>query len=260
MHIQNAKNIDKEIIEMFIDHLKEKGVSDIYVNTNLRNLKPFFTWLTENGYIEINPFTGIKLLKTDKKRKQILSNEDLQAILKQIDLLSFAGVRDWLMIQVLYGCALRISECCSLKLKDVDLEKRTIYIENSKNREDSFIPFPESLVKPLKKYIKQHFYNMPQDSYLFPNLYGERLSRETFLKNLKRYGKKAGIPHVTCHLLRHSFAVNCLLNGASTATVRRLLRHRDLKTVEEYIHWLPKNVQEQFDKFNPLDQMYLNPS
>lgn len=253
----NPNDVDTESIELYIDYLKNaRKVTNVYINTNIRNTKPFFLWMLDNRYIDHNPYKGIKKLKEDKKRKQILSNEEVKAILDQIDLISFTGVRDWLIVQMLYGCGLRIGECLSLRIQDVDLSEKTVYIETSKNREDSYIPLPESMVKPLKKYLKQYFQGIEKDRYIFPNTYGEKLHTETFLKNLKEYGKKAGVPHVTCHLFRHSFAVSCLLSGASTSAVRRMLRHRDLNTIEQYIHWLPQSVQEQFTKYNPLDKMY----
>lgn len=167
---------------------------------------------------------------------------------------NYAGERDYLIIQMLFGCAFRIEECLSLKIKDINFEQGIIYIETSKNREDGYVSIPVSLEKLLKNYIQKWLKDDSRENYLFQNKYGEKLSRHTIYKNIKKYALKAGIK-ANCHLFRHSFAINYLLAGGSTASLRRQLRQKDLKTVEEYLHWLPQYVIDEHRRYNPLDRI-----
>jgi integrase/recombinase XerD len=259
LNIYNIKKIDIDIIEIYIEYLnKERKISKISINSTIRNVKPYFKFLQERGFIKNNPFDGINLLRVDKKRKiNTLKNEQVLAILNKIDSSGFIGNRDRLIIEILYGTGIRIDETMSLKIKDLNFEEHYFYIESSKNREDSFVPIPKSMIKSLKKYMTIWLYDFSEDDYLFPNLYGKKLSPHTFANSLKIYVKEAeiNIP-VYPHLFRHSFAINYLMNGGDTASLRRMLRQKDLRVVEEYLNWLPENVIIKHQQFNPLDKMY----
>lgn len=258
LNINDITKVDSDIVEIYIDYLtNEREISKVTVNSTIRNLKPFFVWLTERGYIENNPFKGIKLIKADKKRKKPLTPEQIQGLLNAVDTTGYAGIRDYLIIKLLYGTGMRIDEVLSLRIKDVDLTEGLFYIEHQKNREDAFVPIPQALIKPLKKYLKTWLANDHKDNYFFQNQYGQKLQRHTFYKNLKDYARKARIDPklVSPHVFRHTFAIEYLMAGGSTASLRRQLRQKDLKVVEEYLNWLPENVKKEHQQYNPLDRM-----
>lgn len=259
LHITNVEKIDSDIIEIYIDYLSEvREVCKITINSNIRNLKPFFNWLIIKEHIIINPFEKIKLLKTDKKRKKPLEFEQVKKIWERPNPMTYVGIRDSLIVKLLYGTGLRVDECLSIKIQDIDFDSGFIYIASSKNREDADVPIPKSLVKPLKQFLNVWLSNEEKNSYLFQNDYGEKLSPGTFQKSMKRYAKEAGIEiPVSPHLLRHTFALEFLKNGGSTASLRRQLRQKDLKVVEEYLNWLPDTVKAEHSKYNPLDT-YIN--
>lgn len=257
LNIHDINAIDGDVVDLFIDYLNSRKVSKVYINSNIRNLKPFFKWLLEKDHIQSNPFAGIKLIKADKKRKIPLTKEQVQALLNQTDMTSYAGIRDYYIIKLLYGTGMRIDEVLSLKINDIDFSDEIIYIEKSKNREDSFLPIPKSLIKPFKKYLKTWLSNDEKNNYFFQNQYGHKLDKNTFYRNLKTYARKAGIDPklVNCHIFRHTFAIDFLMAGGSTASLRRQLRQKDLKVVEEYLCWLPENVKNEHRRYNPLDRM-----
>lgn len=256
LHITDIKKVDSDIIEIYLDYLIEKKnpAKKISVNSTIRNIKPFFNWLVLKKHIEVNPFEDIKLLKIDKKRKKPLTYEQVKKIWQQPNLMTYAGIRDSLIIQLLYGTGMRVDECVSIKLQDLSFDTGFIYIESSKDREDADVPIPKSLVKSLKQFIQMFLANEEKNAYLFQNDYGSKLNPSTFRKSMKRYAKEAGIEvPVSPHLLRHTFAIEFLKNGGSTASLRRQLRQKDLKVVEEYLNWLPDIVKAEHSKYNPLD-------
>lgn len=256
LHITDVEKIDSDIIEIYLDHLSEKKnpMSKISINSTIRNIKPFFNWLTMKEHISVNPFEKIKLLKTDKKRKTPLTFEQVRKLWEQPNQMSYVGIRDSLIIRLLYGTGLRIDECLSISISDIDFDSGFIYIASSKNREDADVPIPKSLVKSLKQFINVWLSKEEKKAYLFQNDFGDKLNPGTFQKSIKRYAKEAGIEiPVSPHLLRHTFALEFLKNGGSTASLRRQLRQKDLKVVEEYLNWLPDAVKAEHSKYNPLD-------
>ncbi|MCL6612533.1 MAG: tyrosine-type recombinase/integrase [Peptococcaceae bacterium] len=255
LHITNVEKIDSDIIEIYLDYLSDvREVSKISINSTIRNIKPFFNWLTWKEHISINPFDKIKLLKTDKKRKIPLTFEQVKKIWEQPNQMTYVGIRDNLIIRLLYGTGMRVDEALSLKISDIDFDSGFIYIANSKNREDADVPIPKTLVKPLKQFIHTWLSNEDKNAYIFQNDFGDKLNPGTFQKSIKRYAKEAGIEtNVSPHLLRHTFAIEFLKNGGSTASLRRQLRQKDLKVVEEYLNWLPDTVKAEHMKYNPLD-------
>lgn len=253
LHITNIEKIDSDIVEIYLDHLSNK-ISKISINSTIRNVRPFFNWLTIKEYISINPFEKIKLLKTDKKRKTPLTFEQVKKIWEQPDQMTYVGIRNNLIIRLLYGTGMRVDECLSIKIQNIDFNSGLIYIASSKNREDADVPIPNSLVKPLKQFINVWLSQEDKSAYLFQNDFGDKLNPGTFQKSMKRYAKEAGITvTVSPHLLRHTFALEYLKNGGSTASLRRQLRQKDLKVVEEYLNWLPDTVRAEHGKYNPLD-------
>lgn len=253
LNITDVEKIDSDIVELYLDYLGEKKVTKIYINTNIRNIRPFFNWLTMKGYITVNPFDKIRLLKVDKKRKTPLTFEQVKKIWEQPDP-TYVGIRDILILKMLYGTGMRISEVLSLRISDVDFDSGFIFINQSKNREYADVPIPKSLVKPLKQFLHSWLSNEEKNAYLFQNDFGEKLNSGTFQKSMKRYAKEAGLEvNVSPHILRHTFAIEYLSNGGSTASLQRQLRQKDLSVVTEYLNWLPDKVKAEHSKYNPLD-------
>lgn len=254
--ITEADQVTADVIEDYIDYiLNARNDQKSYVNIIIRNSKPFFKWLTQKGLINKCPFDGISLLKVDVKKKDPIPEEDFIKLLQQPPR-DYFGTRDCLILQILYGCGLRIGECMNLKVSDVDLENGRIFLEETKNREDSFVPLPAQLKKPLRSYIKEYLSSDQKHNFLFQNQYGQGLSIRSFQQKLKNYCEQAKIPRYTCHQFRHNFAINWLMNGGDTASLHRMLRHKDMKTVETYLNWIPGYITEKALLHNPLDKLY----
>lgn len=256
--ITEPKQVTGEHIDDYIDYIiNDKGNSKNYANIIIRNSKPFFKWLTQKEYMPKSPYDGIKLLRVDQKKKEPIPEENFKKLL-QVPSRDYFGNRDTLIMQVLYGCGIRIGECLNLKIRNVDLENDRIFLEDTKNREDSFVPLPAYLIKPLRSYIREYLSNDHVDNYLFQNQNGSGLTVRSFQQKLKNYCMLVKIPQITCHQFRHNFAINWLMSGGDTASLQRVLRHKDPKMVNNYLNWVPKAITEKVLLHNPLDRLFLD--
>lgn len=140
------------------------------------------------------------------------------------------NIKHKLIIKLLYGCGLRVSEIVNLIKTDVNLEEGLIKIKLAKGRKDRFVKLPESIKENLGSYCKLNNGNI-----LFPSNRGGRLTKDTIQKIVKNAGKKAGIKkRVYPHLLRHSFATHLLESGVDLRIIQKLLGHSSIKTTQIY--------------------------
>lgn len=179
--------------------------------------------------------------KRNKRIPKILTKEEIK---KMIDLT--LNIKHKLILKVIYGCGLRVSEILSLKKQDINFEEKLIYIKLAKGKRDRFVKIPESLAEELKSYC-----HLIQDEILFPSNRGGKLTKKTISKIVDNSAKKAGIlKEVYPHLLRHSFATHLLESGVDLRIIQKLLGHSDIKTTQIYTQIsqaLIKNVKSPLD-------------
>ncbi|MEX2017517.1 MAG: site-specific tyrosine recombinase/integron integrase [Candidatus Pacearchaeota archaeon] len=163
--------------------------------------------------------------KRNKKIPIILSKQEIKAM---IDYTS--NIKHKLIIKMLYGCGLRVSEIVSLKKDDINFKESLIKINLAKGRKDRFVKIPESLKEDLLNY-----YSLNNDEILFPSNRGGKLTTATIQAVVENAAKKAGISkEVYPHLLRHSFATHLLENGTDLRIIQKILGHSDIKTTQIY--------------------------
>jgi len=171
-NISTPNLVTGDDIEDYIYYIiNDRNDSKSYVNIILRNTKPFFKWLKEKDYIDKCPYDGIKLLRVDQKKKEPIPKENFLKLMS-VTPRDYFGTRDALILQILYGCGLRVSECLHLKIGDVDFENGRVFLNDTKNREDSFVPLPEQLKKPLRSYIREYLSKDTANNFLFQNQNG----------------------------------------------------------------------------------------
>jgi integrase/recombinase XerD len=243
------------MIDDYIDSHINRGNSKGYANIILRNTKPFFKWLTLKEYINKCPYDGIQLLKVDKKKMDPIPEEDFKKLIS-IPPRNYFGSRDVLIMETLYGCGLRIGECLNLKLGNVDFKNNRLILEDTKNGEDSYVPFTKHLEKHLRDYIDEYLSSDSDDRFVFQNQDGNGLSYRSFESNLKKYCQKVKIPLYKCHQFRHNFAMAWIQANGDVASLQRVLRHKDPKMVNIYLSWTDKAITKEMLDHNPLDRLY----
>ena len=165
--------------------------------------------------------------------------EEIDRIIDSIDLSTSHGVRNAAMLELLYSCGLRVSECCELRFQDLSLEHKYLRVMG-KGSKERLIPMSDTAVARIMDYIpiRQEIREKPGcRDFLFLSRLGRPLSRQMVFMVIKELAKEVGIrKSISPHTLRHSFATHLLEGGASLSAIRDMLGHADIATTEIYTH------------------------
>lgn len=250
--INDISYISKKELEGYITYLNEIGRAATTVSRSIASMKAFFNYLCEKGVITVNPAMGLKSPKIEKKRPDILTINEVDALLKQPSRNTPKELRDKSMLELLYATGMRVTELITLRTEDVNIKLE--YIVCHERKKERLIPFGTEAKNALVKYLNQGrplLVNGESDI-LFPNCSGGEMSRQGFWKLIKSYGKKAGIKsEITPHTLRHSFAAHLVENGADLRAVQEMLGHSDISTTQIYMTAGNKRVREVYAKAHP---------
>lgn len=250
--IHDISQVSKKEIEGYITYLDKLGRAATTVSRSIASMKAFFGYLCEKGVISDNPAMGLKSPKIEKKRPDILTINEVDALLKQPSKNTPKELRDKSMLELLYATGMRVTELITLRMKDVNIKLE--YIVCHDRKKERLIPFGTEAKNALVKYLNQgRPLLVSEDSdVLFPNCSGKEMSRQGFWKLIKSYGKKAGIKsEITPHTLRHSFAAHLVENGADLKAVQEMLGHSDISTTQIYMTAGNKRVREVYAKAHP---------
>lgn len=241
-------DIERSDINSYIMNLREKKYTPSSVVRKIASLRGFFKWFCANEYGTRNPAQTLERPKLPKMLPKVMTVEELNRILNA-DL----SKEEKLIVELLYGCGLRVSELINLKINSIDSESKYVqcYGKGSKER---IVPFGEKAKDALKKYLKFRDiillkYNMKDFKYLFIKENGKRLTRQDVYNFIKKQGEKIH-KHISPHTLRHSFATHLLENGADLRIVQELLGHSDVSTTQLYTHITKKRLKEVYFAIN----------
>ena len=206
----------------------------------LAPLKTWFKWLTRERHIAFNPASELQLPKQPKRLPRgLLGVADIEAILREAEPVTPAGLRDRAMLELLYATGLRRMEVPALARYDVDLNRKLVFVREGKGRKDRVVPLGERAAAWLDTYLTEA---RPQllaadTDALFVSDYGEAITPAWLAEKVKRYMRFAGIdrPGAT-HLFRHACATHMLENGADIRYIQEMLGHAHLATTEIYTH------------------------
>ena len=245
--------MDKDRITVYFATMTNSGKSPATVTRSLASIKGFYGFLQSEGYIKQNPVLSIHVVKAEKKLPQILTGKEVELLLDQPKQTDLKGHRDKAMLELLYATGIRVSELIALNVDDVNLSVE--FIRCSSGAKQRVIPLYPAAVRALEAYINEVRPNMiadPNETALFVNLYGERMSRQGFWKIIKHYQQTAGIEKdITPHTLRHSFAAHLLENGADLKSIQEMLGHSDISSTQIYAQLVKQNLKSVYNKFHP---------
>jgi integrase/recombinase XerD len=259
----------------FFEFLKRRGVSPIQVNQddllsfiaekktqlsprslvrNLVSIRMFYRFLVIEGKIDSNPARLMGIPKMYRYLPDILSRDEVEALLLQPDIQTVLGKRDKAILELLYATGLRVTELISLKMIDINLEVgfiRTI----GKGSKERIIPMGTKAMDSLKEYLTDSRPSFPKKeefSYIFLNSRGRPMTRQGLWKIIKSYALKAGITKtVTPHTVRHSFATHLLEGGADLRSIQIMLGHSDISTTQIYTHIARERLKEIHERYHP---------
>lgn len=256
--LNSAEHIDvvdatQQNIADYLSYLEEAGKTGATVSRSLASLKNFYAYVVSSGFLEKTPVTDIQVSRGDKKMPQILTSREIELLLSQPVCVDAKGCRDKAMLEVMYATGIRVSELIELNIDDVNLEQGIIKCNSAKK--PRIIPMYPVALKALGIYIKDIRNGMiasQEETALFVNVNGVRMSRQGFWKILKYYQGTAHIEkEITPHTLRHSFAVHLLENGADLGSLQELMGHCDISSTQLYTHMINQKLKSVYEKCHP---------
>lgn len=240
-------------ISAYLMHLEEEGRSGATLSRSLASLKNFYSYVVSTGFLEKTPVTEIHVDRGEKKTPQILTGKEIELLLSQPVCVDAKGYRDKAMLEVMYATGIRVTELISLDIDDVNLDLGVI--KCTSGRKSRAIPLYPAALRALAQYVDNIRSGMiadPDETALFVNVNGIRMSRQGFWKILKHYQNTARIDkEITPHTLRHSFAVHLLENGADVGSVQELMGHSDISSTQVYTHMINQKIKSVYAKFHP---------
>ena len=233
IHYSEGNGLNETVLKSYVQsNLKIKNPSS--VRKDLFAIKFFFENVLKNKLSIPNP-------KKNHSLPEILSIEEIRLMLDKTD-----NIKHKLILKLLYGCGLRVSEIVNLQKKDINFEEALIHVKLAKGKKDRFVKIPSSLTEDLENYCK-----LDNSEILFASNRGGKLTKNTIQKIVQNAGKKAEIKkRVYPHLLRHSFATHLLEQGTDLRIIQKLLGHSDIKTTQIYTQISQasiKNVKSPLD-------------
>ena len=240
-------------ISDYLQHQESEGRSGATMSRCLASLKNFYLYLVSSGFLEKTPVTDIHVDRGEKKLPQILTGREIELLLAQPVCVDAKGYRDKAMLEVLYATGMRVTELISLDIDDINLDLGIIKCNGAKK--SRAIPLYPMALRALSIYVREVRESMisnPNESALFVNINGSRMSRQGFWKILKHYQDTAHIDkEITPHTLRHSFAVHLLENGADVGSLQELMGHCDISSTQMYTQMVNQKLKSVYEKCHP---------
>ncbi len=245
-----------------LSHLKElmawvteKGISPRTQARIISGIKSFYKFLMIEEKVDRDPTALLSTPKIGRKLPQILSVEEIDAIINSIDTRKSEGQRNKAILETLYSCGLRVTELIDLKISNLFFENGNIRIVGKNNRERT-VPISTKAIKEINLYLSEYRRTLKiskvDEDILFLNRRGKKLSRVMIFTIIKNITKKAGIQNsISPHTFRHSFATHLLKGGANLRDIQEMLGHTSIITTEIYTHIDDEYLKETINTFHP---------
>lgn len=230
---------------------KKKGLKDSTINFDIRNIRAFTKWCEERELIKRIKIREIKL---DAPIKETYTQEELKVLLRKPSKpKTFLDFQTWAIENFLYSTGARIGVLPNLLIEDIDFQNNEITMTRTKNRKGMVIPTSNALKRVLTEFLKVRK-GEPTD-FLFCNAYGGATTVRAIQSQIYEYNLAHGVSKTSAHLFRSSFAKAYILNGGDAFRLQKLLGHAHISTTQIYVNMFSNDLQKDFDKFNPLDNL-----
>lgn len=252
-------DVDRGTLHDFVCTLQDVGIGARSQARVISGIKSFFRYLKLDGYIDEDPASQLEMPQTGRHLPEVLTVEEIDAMLSSIDLSTAEGQRNRAILEVLYSCGLRVSELVGLRLSQLYLQDEYICVEGKGNKQ-RLVPISQQAVREIERYMSDRVtldIKAGEEDYLFLNRRGRHLSRVMVFYIVRDACERCGIKKsVSPHTLRHSFATHLLENGANLRAIQQMLGHESITTTEIYVHldkhFLRQEVLEHHPRNTPL--------
>ena len=251
--IDRITDVSNSDIVAYLMELKKQGRSKSTVNRRLASIRTFYKFLLREGKVRENPAEDIKSPRIEKKDIEFLSIDEVNKLMTLPDE-SIKGIRDRAILELMYATGIRASELIDMKLDDLNMRMGFVKCtgEHSKAR---IIPIGRPARHALEDYVydaRPVLLKNSTNEKLFVNYAGESMTRQGLWKILKEYGEEAGLKiRLTPQVLRNSFAVHMLQNGADIKSIQELMGHEDIAATQAYLAVTKNRIKDVYDRAHP---------
>jgi integrase/recombinase XerC len=249
--------VNDSLARMYVLELNERKLASKSVARKISSLRGFYDYFVFKRIIKVSPFINISTPKNKSKLPHYLYEDEMKDIIDSIDLTKSLGFRNLLVLELLYGTGLRVSELCNIKMNDINWYNKTLKVK-VKGAKERILPLYDELLQMIKKYDEEtrSDLNKKNKTYnplcLILNSKGEAITERGVRDILYKISHDAAIKlKLHPHAIRHTFATHLLNNGADLRTVQELLGHNNLATTQIYTHISKSVLLEEYFKKQP---------
>lgn len=254
----SLEELQRSAVTDYLGDLEQRGYAASSVNRHMAAAKSFHRFCVREGYTQADPVSSVPLPKRPQRLPQALSVEQVGRLLDQDFPQTPAGMRDHAMLELLYGCGLRVSELTGLDLANLLLDDGLLRVCGKGSKERA-VPLMGCALSSLEDYLDEARPQLrcakalrPQDpAAVFLNARGGRITRRSVMTLVERYGRNAGLEGLHPHLLRHSFATHMLQGGADLRMLQEMLGHSDIATTQIYTHVDRSHIRAEYLAAHP---------
>lgn len=241
-------------IEAYLTYLDEKQLARSSVARKISSLRAFYTFLVKNEYLKDNPFINVELKKKPKRLPEFFYEKEMETLIKAASGDSPLAQRNQALIEVLYATGIRVSECVSLTIKQIDFDLKVMLI-HGKGDKDRYVSFGQYALRALQRYLNDgrlKLLKKQNHDVVFVNHLGKPLTSAGIEYILRQIIKKTNLTaDIHPHMLRHTFATQMLNHDADLRTVQALLGHSSLSTTQIYTHVTMAHLQKDYRNHFP---------
>lgn len=251
------REVTLDVLHNFVAELYDLGIAARSQARIIAGIRSFFRFLAMEGFIESDPSILLETPRSGRKLPEVLTLEEIDAMIAAIDTSSAESQRNRAIIETLYGCGLRVSELVNLEISKVYFDEQFVLVTGKGNKE-RIVPMSDVAIREIKAYLEERasLPVKPSESHiLFLNRRGSRLTRVMIFYIVRRLAQLAGIRKtISPHTLRHSFATHLLEGGANLRAIQQMLGHESIATTEIYIHIDRSHLRDEIMRCHPRNQ------
>ena len=252
--VTQVERVDRDAVVAYEADLSERGYAVTSIDRHLSAVKSFHKFCVREEFAKANPAATVRLPAPPDKLPDVLTIEQVNALLDSQSVDDSTGLRDRAILEVLYGCGLRVSECSGLDLGNCALSEGYLRV-TGKGDKDRISPIAGCALDALVAYLETGRPELAKPTKptaaVFLNTRGGRLTRQSIHKIVARAGLSMGVENLHPHTLRHSFATHMLAGGADLRVIQEILGHSDISTTQVYTHVNRTHIREEYLSAHP---------
>lgn len=249
-NVAGPTEIDHILLRAYLAALSSSGLKRTSIGRRISALRSFLRYLHRDGVISGNPAEGFRGLKREKNLPHCLDMSQAADLVTAPSDSDPACLRDRAILELLYSTGLRVSELTGIDFADIDIDGEMV-LAKGKGRKERLVPMGAQAAAAIIGYIRSRSTPPGQSSPLFLNRSGKRLSERGVRRLVDKYSRATGLPHVSPHTLRHSFATHMLDKGADLRSVQELLGHASISTTQIYTHLTTEGLKRIHSSAHP---------